>query len=136
MIVNTVAILLALVALSGCAAPPSGTMTPQTGAPQVAAPAAASAEAALDRTVPLPSGATLKVAADWTVTASTDGLILEDQTVRRRRHCPVGGDLERGSRRKRHRAVKRGLRRCGGGSGDLGRARLRSHGAGGRCSAA
>src|SRR6266545_2516677 len=78
MIVNTVAILLALVALSGCAAPPSGTMTPQTGAPQVAAPAAASAEAALDRTVPLPSGATLKVAADWTVTASTDGLILED----------------------------------------------------------
>src|SRR6266508_3826150 len=49
MIVNTVTILLALVALSGCAAPPSGTMAPQTGAPQVAAPAAASAEAALDR---------------------------------------------------------------------------------------
>jgi hypothetical protein len=70
--------LLALAALSGCAAPPPGTMAPQTAASQVAAPAAAPAETTLDRTVTLPSGATLKVAADWTVTAATDGLILED----------------------------------------------------------
>ena len=60
--------------------------------------------------------------------------ILEDEAVGRRRHRPVGGDLERGSRRERHRAVNpRALRRCG--SGDLGRRRLRSHGAGGRRSA-
>ena len=62
--------------------------------------------------------------------------ILEDEAVGRRRDRPVGGDLERGSRRKRHRAVKRGLRRCGSESGDLGRRRLRSHGAWGRRSAA
>jgi len=53
-------------------------MAPQTAASEVAAHDAVSAEAPLDRTVPLPSGATLKVAADWTVTASADGLILED----------------------------------------------------------
>src|SRR5712692_8692786 len=66
----TVAMLLVLAALSGCAAPPPGTMAPQTAASEVAAHDAVSAEAPLDRTVPLPSGATLKVAADWTVTAS------------------------------------------------------------------
>ena len=69
----TVAMLLVLAALPGCTAP-----SPGTAASQVAAPAAASAEATRDRTVRLPSGATLKVAADWTVTASTDGVILED----------------------------------------------------------
>ena len=53
-------------------------MAPQTAASQVAALTAAPAETTLDRTVTLPSGATLKIAADWTVTASTDGLILED----------------------------------------------------------
>src|SRR5437870_952324 len=77
MIANTVAMLLALAALSGCAAPAPGTMAPQTAAPEVAAPASAEG-ARVDRTVTLPSGATLKVAADWTVTTSTDGLILED----------------------------------------------------------
>ena len=66
MIANTVAMLLLLAALPGCAASPPGSN------------AAAPAEATLDRTVTLPSGATLKVAADWTVTASTDGLVLED----------------------------------------------------------
>ena len=53
-------------------------MPPQTAASEVAANAAAPAEATLDRTVTLPSGATLRVAADWTVTTSTDGLVLED----------------------------------------------------------
>ena len=70
--------LLALAALSGCAAPALGTMASQMAASEVAAHDAVSAEATLDRTVTPPSGATLKVAADWTVTASTDGLILED----------------------------------------------------------
>ena len=55
-------LLLALAALAGCAGPSPGAMAPP---------------AATDRVVALPSGATLKVAADWTVTASPDGLILE-----------------------------------------------------------
>ena len=57
------ALLLAVVALAGCAASSSGVID----SPVVA-----------DRTVTLPSGTTLKVAADWTVTAAPDGLVLED----------------------------------------------------------
>src|SRR5882762_257185 len=57
------ALLLAVVVLAGCAASSSGVVD----SPVVA-----------DRTVTLPSGATLKVAADWTVTAAPDGLVLED----------------------------------------------------------
>src|SRR2546428_680544 len=57
------ALLLAVVALAGCAASSSGVVD----SPVVA-----------DRTATLPSGATLKVAADWTVTAAPDGLVLED----------------------------------------------------------
>ena len=56
-------LLLAVLALAGCAGPSPGVVAP---------PAAA------DRVVALPSGATLKVAADWTVTTAPDGLILED----------------------------------------------------------
>jgi hypothetical protein len=70
-----IAMLLALAALSGCTGHPDGTMA----ASEVVKPATASAEIAQgDRTVMLPSGATVKVAADWTVTASADGLALED----------------------------------------------------------
>src|SRR5882724_1809764 len=56
-------LLLAVFALAGCAGSSPGDLAP----PAVA-----------DRAVALPSGATLKVAADWTVTAAPDGLILED----------------------------------------------------------
>src|SRR5437867_2226864 len=56
-------LLLAVLALAACAGPSPGVMAPL---------------AATDRVVALPSGAALKVAADWTVTASPDGLILED----------------------------------------------------------
>jgi len=42
--------------------------------------------------VRLPSGATLKVAADWTVTASTDGVILEDPRSIEDRARGGGGD--------------------------------------------
>jgi CubicO group peptidase (beta-lactamase class C family) len=56
-------LLLAVLALAGCAGPSPGVVAPPTAA---------------DRVVALPSGATLKVAADWTVTAAPDGLILED----------------------------------------------------------
>src|SRR3989442_7428752 len=66
------AILLALAAaLWGCATPPPGALAPQTAASEVAG-------AAADRAVTLPSGANLKVAADWAVTAAPDGLVLED----------------------------------------------------------
>ena len=76
----TIAMLLAVAALSGCTGRPDTPIAPQTAAAEVAEPAAAtSAEVAqADRTVTLPSGATVKVAADWTVTASADGLVLED----------------------------------------------------------
>src|SRR5712692_8963493 len=56
-----VAILLALVALSGRALRP-----------------ARASEAAAERKLTLPSGATLKVAGEWGVTESKDGLTLED----------------------------------------------------------
>lgn len=70
--------LLTLVALSGCAAPPPGARPPQTAVSGTAAPAASAEVTPADRTVTLPSGSTLKVEADWTVTASTDGVVLED----------------------------------------------------------
>ena len=56
-------LLLAVLVLAGCAGPSPGVVAP---------PAAA------DRVVALPSGATLKVVADWTVTAAPEGLILQD----------------------------------------------------------
>jgi CubicO group peptidase (beta-lactamase class C family) len=62
--------LLVLAAVSGCAPRPAATAAPQRASTEVVAPA--------DRLVTLPSGATLKVAADWTVTVVNDGLILED----------------------------------------------------------
>jgi CubicO group peptidase (beta-lactamase class C family) len=55
--------LLAVFVLAGCVAPSPGVVAPPSTA---------------DRTVSLPSGATLKVAVDWTVTAAPDGLVLED----------------------------------------------------------
>jgi CubicO group peptidase (beta-lactamase class C family) len=64
-----VAMLLVL-SLSGCAPRPAATMAPEHSSSEVG-PAAA-------RPLTLPSGATLKVAADWTVTAVNDGLTLED----------------------------------------------------------
>ena len=75
-------LLLALVALSGCTGRHDATMALQaapSAVSAVAAPAVASVEVTrADRTVLLPSGATLKVAGDWAVTASPDGLVLED----------------------------------------------------------
>ena len=61
------AIVFVLVALAGCTPRPTGTVT--EGPPA-------------DRLVTLPSGATLKVAADWGVTALGDGLTLEDPEKR------------------------------------------------------
>ena len=59
----TALVLLAAGVLAGCAAPPSdrSAETPRT-----------------DRALTLPSGATLKVPIDWTVTAATDGVVLLD----------------------------------------------------------
>jgi hypothetical protein len=65
-----VALLLVLATVSGCAPRPTATVAPKRASPEVVAPA--------DRLVTLPSGATLKVAADWRVTAVNDGLTLED----------------------------------------------------------
>jgi CubicO group peptidase (beta-lactamase class C family) len=62
------AALLILAALSGCARPPAD------GAPEGRQLSAGPA----DRTVTLPSGATLKVAGDWTVEALPDGATLVD----------------------------------------------------------
>src|SRR5258706_5528381 len=50
--------------LSGCAISPSGTSPPEA--------------LRADRVVALPSGATLKVPVDWTVTAAPDGVVLRD----------------------------------------------------------
>jgi CubicO group peptidase (beta-lactamase class C family) len=67
-----VALILAFAPSSGCAARSAGTTAPPAAAAEVAeAPRA-------DRAVTLPSGATLKVAADWMVTALADGVTLED----------------------------------------------------------
>jgi len=68
-LLSSVALLTALV-MSACMA--------RTIESEAMSPAGPSANGAADRTVQLPSGATLKVAADWTVTASPDGLTLED----------------------------------------------------------
>src|SRR5712664_3842138 len=69
-----VTVLVALVALSGCAPRPAGTVPPAA-----AAAVADSGEAArAERAVTLSSGATLKMAVDWTVSESKDGLTLED----------------------------------------------------------
>ena len=76
---RTVALLFALVALSIGAQRRVGVMASQTAAAEVAPPAAAPAETPpAERHLTLPSGATLKVATDWTVTKSKDGLTLED----------------------------------------------------------
>ena len=56
-------LLLAVLALAGCAAPSPGAVDPSPSP---------------DRLVALPSGATLKIASDWTVTAAPDGLVLAD----------------------------------------------------------
>lgn len=66
-----------LAALSACAAP--------SGPSSTSAVAAVSAEASrADRTVTLSSGATVKVAVDWTVTAAPDGVVLVDPEKRLR----------------------------------------------------
>ena len=67
--------ILAGLVLSGCLRP---------AAPRGAATAESSKARAADRVATLPSGATLNVAADWTVTASSDGLTLEDPEKRLR----------------------------------------------------
>ena len=68
-LLSSVALLTALV-MSACMA--------RTIESEAMSPAGPSANGAADRTMQLPSGATLKVAPDWTVTASPDGLTLED----------------------------------------------------------
>jgi hypothetical protein len=68
--------LLAVTVLSGCAAPSSG-LSPGTSETTVrAAPTAETSRT--DRALTLPSGATLKVPVDWTVTAASDGIVLQD----------------------------------------------------------
>jgi Beta-lactamase len=67
---SAVAMLLGLATVFGCAPRPAATVAPERASPGVVVPA--------DRQVTLPSGATLKVAADWTATAVADGLTLED----------------------------------------------------------
>jgi hypothetical protein len=75
---RTVALLFALVALLGGVQGCADALAPQTADPEVA-PSATPADApAAERNLTLPSGATLKVAADWMVTESKDGLTLED----------------------------------------------------------
>ena len=61
------AMLFVLTMVAGCTPRSAGTLAPEPAAPE-----------AVDRVVTLPSGATFKVAADWTVTAVKDGLTLED----------------------------------------------------------
>ncbi|PYN80707.1 MAG: serine hydrolase [Candidatus Rokuibacteriota bacterium] len=74
-----VAMLLVLATAAGCVPRPAATRAPERASPEVVASMAASTEGQpADRQVTLPSGATLKVAADWTVTAVKDGLTLED----------------------------------------------------------
>ena len=69
---------LTVAVVSGCAAPPSGAIG-SPGTSGMAAPAATSTETPwVDRTLTLPSGATLKVPVEWTTTAATDGVILWD----------------------------------------------------------
>ena len=68
------AVLLALGPLSGCASPPRAAAPPAAVA---AGPVSAEATQT-DRTVTLPSGATVKVAIDWAVATAADGLVLED----------------------------------------------------------
>ena len=69
-----ISLLLAAAILAGCASPSTVATAP------AAAPGGDGAAAAFpaDRTVTLPSGATLKTAPDWTVAASKDGVTLED----------------------------------------------------------
>jgi CubicO group peptidase (beta-lactamase class C family) len=75
---RSVALLFALVALLGGVQGCADALAPQTADPEVA-PSATPADApAAERNLTLPSGATLKVAADWMVTESKDGLTLED----------------------------------------------------------
>jgi CubicO group peptidase (beta-lactamase class C family) len=64
-----VAMLFVVGAASGCAPRPAATLAAEPASP---------AGQPADRQVTLPSGATLKVPADWTATAATDGLTLED----------------------------------------------------------
>src|SRR2546430_9930286 len=69
---------LTVAVVSGCAAPPSGAIG-SPGTSGMAAPAATSTETPwMDRTLTLPSGATLKIPVEWTTTAATDGVILSD----------------------------------------------------------
>lgn len=70
--------LLALAALLGGVQCCARALAPQTAASEVALTATPADGPAAERNLTLPSGATLKVAADWTVTESKDGLTLED----------------------------------------------------------
>jgi CubicO group peptidase (beta-lactamase class C family) len=72
---GAVAMLAVLVASPGCAPPP-----PRTASPPIAdAPGIVPADdTSADRLLTLPSGATVKVAAGWTVENVGDGLVLED----------------------------------------------------------
>lgn len=64
-----VTLILALGAASGCASPRAATMVAESSSAEGQPP---------DRHVTLPSGATLKVPADWAVTAIDDGVTLQD----------------------------------------------------------
>ena len=66
-----VSMLLVVAVLCGCAAPAPGTSIAASGATPTETPST-------DRAVTLPSGATLKVPIDWTVTAAPDGVVLRD----------------------------------------------------------
>jgi CubicO group peptidase (beta-lactamase class C family) len=73
---RTVAIPFVLLACLSCGLHLAGAATSQTAVPQAAAsPAQASPP---ERKLTLPSGATFKVAPDWSVTAMKDGAVLED----------------------------------------------------------
>jgi CubicO group peptidase (beta-lactamase class C family) len=70
-----VAMFAVFIAPSGCTPPPPRTVTP----PIADASGVVSADAtSADRTLTLPSGATVKVVADWTAENVTDGLVLQD----------------------------------------------------------
>src|SRR5262245_36804669 len=72
-------VLLLVTLLSSCAPGPAATITSGRHAPDAAVLAVSSEPAWLaDRVVTLPSGATLKVAAQWNVAAREDGVTLTD----------------------------------------------------------
>jgi CubicO group peptidase (beta-lactamase class C family) len=75
---RSVALLFALVSFLGGVQGCADALAPQTAASKAARTATPADAPAVEHNLTLPSGATLKVAADWMVTESKDGLTLED----------------------------------------------------------